>query len=755
MLALLIGVMGSLSGPLDAHSAPVEATILTVTDELLPPALPAEPATQKARITFQTPAELSNFENGESIAFESGYPTLSFNQIKAFLFERESRRWFRSEALGMEWYRLGPVDSPAPPLPGWNRTYGEHASWQTSVPATLSPTSPFVNRSQAVWVTDDPSLPHSKGEFLLRTRLIVDESAIVSAALLHLAVSGDLLAVFLNEFPIVTSPESSPQPQIHDVSRLLKPGSNILAFRIRNSGAPSLPNPSLAFSLEYTVREGLKRQPSAAFQQTVLTTRQGDRVRGRLLTFNPVSVLLQTPYGRYGADWDRVESLIFPQGWYEPAAEQAPVLRRMTRFFGFAELEAESKLPDAIPQGIPISAPRSMESGGILLRDGRLLSDELMNLRGEEVTLRGWESQEIQTVNRSQIAAIYPPPPERTRLERPSRDFATLDCRVKTRSGDVFSGILRQIQSQRIVLEHTGDGMLTFPPSEVLWIWFPMHTGGDRSLDSVPSSSEAPIESKRARPLAILAIDSPGAQATAKSRELHVELQEAAFLAGLECEFPLPGEIIDPTRLRVRNYPIVAIADENGGYPDSVESEGDARAAVREYVEGGGTLLVYARRGALKLPGRWVGTKEEAEATVNVGLLEELNLSFAQPEIVSEGPQRAFDHPPNNAFGFSFERSATMPDGLLSLPPRIDAPDQISAPYYPIVLGKDDGVVLYRFVSDSGIDFGPALTIVSRGKGRVVVIDHSLWNARIEGRAFTKVVLPRLLNWIITPQRQG
>ncbi len=741
-----------MKGPSEAHSAPVEATILTVTDELLPPSLSSEPANRKAQITLQTPAELSNFENGESIVFESGYPSLSFNQIKALLFEQERRRWFRSEAIGIEWYRLGSPDAPAPPLPGWNRSYGQHASWQNSVPATLSPTSPFVNRAQAVWVTDDPTLPYSKGEFLFRTRLVVDEGDIISNARLHLAVAGDLLAAFLNEDPIVTTPESSRQPQIYDVSRLLKPGTNILAFRIRNPGAPSCPNPSLAYSLEYTLREGPKRQPSAAFEQTVLTTRQGDRIRGRLLTFNPVSVLLQTPYGRYGADWDRVESLVFPLGWYEPAEEQAPVLRRLTRFFGFAELAAESNLPDAIPQGIPISAPGGMESGGILLRDGRLLSDELLNLRGDEVTLRGWESRELQTVNRSRIAAIYPPPPDRTRLERPSRDFATLDCRVRTRSGEIFSGILRQIQSQRIVLEHTGDGMLTFPPSEVFWIWFPMHREGDLSRDSGPYSSETPISGERGRRLAILAIDSPGAPLTAKSRKLHVDLQEAAFLAGLEFEFPLPGEIIDPTRLHVRNCPIVAIADENGGYPDSIEYEGDARTAIREYVEGGGTLLVYARRGALNLPGRWVGTEEEAKAVLNVGLLEELNLSFVQPDENSDSPQRAFHHPPNTASAFSFERSTSMPEGLRSLPPRIDAPDQVSAPYYPMVLGKDDGVVLYRYVSDTRTDFGPALTVNSRGKGRVIVIDHSLWNAKIEGRAFTKVVLPRLLDWAIPSQ---
>jgi hypothetical protein len=88
-----------------------------------------------------------------------------------------------------------------------------------------------------------------------------------------------------------------------------------------------------------------------------------------------------------------------------------------------------------------------------------------------------------------------------------------------------------------------------------------------------------------------------------------------------------------------------------------------------------------------------------------------------------------------------------MPAGLRSLPPRIDVPDRLEAPFYPLRVSKGDGVVLYRLVSETRAEFGPSLVIVPRGRGRIIVVDHFLWHSSIEGREFTHVILPRLVNW--------
>lgn len=653
----------------------------------------------------------------------------------------------------MEWYRLGPLDSPAPPLPGWGRSYGRHASWQPAEPAAVGAATPYLNRAQAVWATGHPESEKAGGEFLFRSRLVVGEKAPVVAARLHLAVRGEVLEVLLNDRPVLTAAEGRDLRCVTEVSSLLKRGANILALRIRNPGAPFVPHPSLAFSLEYMLSGGEPAPSPPTDEQAILHTRNGDRLYGRVITFNPVSILLQTPHGRYSADWERVESVIFPRGWHDPPPDKSPLVRRMIRFFGFDEIAREDASPKAEPRGVRVSASEALSEGGLLLRDGRTIAEELISVEGENIRLRRRESEETLEVARANVAAIFPPRPDRDHLERPAREFATLDCRLKTLRGEIFSGILRQMNADRIVLEHTGDGILTFAPSQIVWVWFPLHQDGSGYTHPGVMRPGETAQARRGASVAILALPSSDDPLDAQSRSLHREVQQAAFLAGLPSEYPTPETMADPERLHVRNYPAVFIADAGGRYPDTIRAAADARAAILSYVETGGTLLVYSERGALIDPLRLQAPEDDSGEGETAPLLRDLGLHLLEPDARGEHKAEAFEHPPNLPVALHMKRHPSMPQGLRSLPQRVEAPDLDSAPFYPVLAEEGPEQDLYQLVNDAGSIFGPVMLAVRRGDGRVIVIDHLLWKSSVQGQAFSQVMLPHLLTWAFRIQR--
>lgn len=729
------------------RAAPLDSNILTITDELLPASGPDQTSRPTTPVEFATPADLTTLNDAGQIDFRTQYPTLDFKEVKAFLFEQDTRRWIGSEASAIEGYRLGSLDSAAPPLPGWARSFGRHASWKPGVPATVGKETPYLNRAQAVGFPADPDSGADTGEFLFRAQLQIDSDRPISFALLHFAVSGEIIELRLNDRPVLLGTGESRLPGVADVSRVLNPGTNILAFHVRNRGASFKGAPSLAFSLEYALGKHERNPGSTLYDQAVLRTRNGDRIRGKILTFNPVSILLQTPYGRYGTDWERVESIVFPQGWYDPPAEKSPPVRRLIRFFGFEEIVREDETPSAPPYGVRSSPWPALSDGAILLRDGRVVAEELIGVEDDQVILRRHDDGEKIRVARDAVAAIYPPSPQNLRLERPSPEFAPLDCRLKTTRGEVFSGILRQIDSRRIVLEHAGDGILSFPSGRVVWIWFPLHRDDGNDLASTIAAG-APPPFKAGASVAILGLPSTSDPLDAETLELHQEIQQAAFLSRLACEYPAAESMINPAGLNPRDYPVVAVADFEGTYPDTVIEEGDARAAILNYVNTGGTLLVYSRRGALRRPRRLPSGDPAGTEGLESPLLRALELRRHEPGDGGRSSLRAFDYPPNLPVALQMKRRGPMPQGLRSLPPQVEAPDLATgAPFYPLLSETGQDETLYQLVNETGVAYGPALLAVRRGAGRILIVDHLLWHASVEGQPFSQVILPQLLSW--------
>lgn len=730
-----------------AQAAPLDVTILTVRDELLPRAAPAvSPAPaelQRTPISFDTPADLSAPAfPGARISFRSEFPALNFEDVKAFLFRREARQWIGSEAPAMEWYRLGPLGNAAPPPPGWGRSFGNHAAWQRCVPAQVGAGSPYVNRAQACWTLEDAAHPEASGEFLFRFRFNVDRLSALESGRLVLGTRVEVLGLLLNDTPILTGPSSERPLQEFEIGPLLQYGVNVLGLWVRTRNPPPSSPPSIAFAFELVRTDRGSAPTPGQFDQAVLETRRGDRVVGNLVAFNPASVLMQTPYGRYGIEWEQVRSIAMPRGWLDPPAPEPQLAARMDRFFGLARPSA-SQLPR--PFGILLTPPNTNGSPGLLLRDGRLLSDEPLSIRNRSLLVRREGSEEPAEVARAEIAAIFPPESDELPLERPSGRFGFLQCRLRTTRGEVYSGILRQVNSRRVVLEHTGDGILSFPPRDVVWIWFSQHR--DRLSPLSPWQDEVssePATGRAGAKLALLALQGPDQPLSPEARRLQLDVQQAAFLAELEIEFPEPRVFADPARLNVRAYPAAVIADPDARYVDTLDVEGDVRSALVSYVESGGTLIVYARKGALRTPIRVAASPSGAAGP---SLADQLNLRILVPDGETLRGERAFDAPPNLPVALQLKRAPTVPVGLGSLPLNIDVPSGSGAPFHPAVSADGAFETLYQLTSDTGTSFGPALILVRRGTGRIIVVDALLWEASIEGRPFSHVVLPQLLAW--------
>jgi hypothetical protein len=723
------------------------AAILTVRDEVLPRGATPDASLPSTPIRFETPADGPALDrlDLDSLLRAEQFPGLRFEDVKALLFRRESRRWIGSDARRIEVYRLGPAGgAAAPPPPRWATAFGSHTSWSPAVPAAVGPETPYVNRAQAVWADDTPTRPESAGEFLFRTEFVIDNADSLESARLILACRSRLLEIRFNDRPIVMGPVGAMTRGEFEITPLLREGPNILGFWVATRGPAEIPSPSLAFAIEllHTARRGpADRQPSG---DAILTTRLGDRVQGRILTFNPVSVLLRTPYGRYSADWDRIQSIVFPEGWNTPPPPRSPLARRMDRFLGRGDVYLGSATGSAPPLGLPLDRPAEAPSHGVLLRDGRFLPGEMDSLNAEELYIRHEGSGDSTPLDRAEVAAVYPPATETLPLERPALPFSALQCRLRTVRGEVFSGVLRQIHTRRIVVEQPGEGLLDFHPDQVVWIWFPGHRDRDLRVAASGRNVSKPAGAR----VALLGLESPRTPMTDSTRRLYHDVQQAAFIAGLDTEFPPVAVLADPERLTPRAYPVAVLADADGGYLDSLEREGDARDALVAYLESGGILVVYARRGALLTAIRAVESRLERHAPVQgPSLARILNLAVLSPTDTDGRPESPFDAPPNLPVALLMKRAASVPPGLGALPSTVDVPPLERADFHPVVATDRAHETIYELTTDSGKTFGPAMILARRGAGRIVVVDRLLWEAQVEGRPFRQVALPQILAW--------
>jgi hypothetical protein len=231
------------------------------------------------------------------------------------------------------------------------------------------------------------------------------------------------------------------------------------------------------------------------------------------------------------------------------------------------------------------------------------------------------------------------------------------------------------------------------------------------------------------------------------------DVQGAAFAVGVplvNLELPV---LIDPRQFTPKNYPVVVSVDPAGEYPHTLEKPGDGQAALVRYLERGGVLVALSHGGAFRaaLIRAGDGLRRSADEVQTPRLLDLLGLATVRPreKPIKDFAAQAFDHPPNEPREIFFERASEAPRELQGLPRHVPLVPMHKARFYPMVSTQQAATVIYQLKDETGEVYGPALSLVPKGRGTLVIIDHLLWHSRPDEQPFADRILPAVLRWAL------
>lgn len=677
-------------------------------------------------LRVQTPRDYTVVAPGTPIyTFDSLPAGLPFTQIQQISLHPLQTRWIGSRPDRLEFYPLGSVRREVPPPPNWKRQVDQVPLWQRAQALDQVAHLPYINEAVFCWATpaDNDGTAADASVYLFRQGMIIADPDRVVQATLHIASNAELLEVALNEQPLHLSPDRPFRLASYEVTHLLQPGVNILAIRAREKPGTLEPGYGLAFALELLEAPAGSQRPAVPRAGAVLLTRDGDRISGWILDVQGDQIRLRTPFGVYQQVLGNLEAVIFPAGWHPTPPEPGMVERLLPT-------------PQATPaveqfHGLPLRMEPDPLRNALLLTGSRVAGAVPAYVRGSELFLEGADGSRF-SVPLTDVLAFYPPRPVEWTFRRPQRGDADLYCRITTTGGDRISGLLRQFNGRKVVLETEGATFLEFNPDHIAQIIFPYH---------------APPVAPGRGPVAVIA--QAAGQETLREAYLNDvrEVQAATFAIDASYESVDPAILSDPARLTPQRYPVLVSVDPAGEYPHTVLTEGDARQALTQYLESGGVLIVLSRGGAFRtaLIASEGGFRRSADEVQDPSMASLLNVRTVHPDEVAGETVRAFNHPPNRPEAIVFERRPDVPELLQGLPRSVTLNPMLSARFYPMV--SPAGRVVYELRDGSGQSFGPALSLIPKGKGTLVVIDHLLWNSHPDGFAFSSRVLPTLLRW--------
>ena len=277
-----------------------------------------------------------------------------------------------------------------------------------------------------------------------------------------------------------------------------------------------------------------------------------------------------------------------------------------------------------------------------------------------------------------------------------------------------------------------------FDPSSVSRIAFPFHALDDLAFDG---EAAAPT-------IGVLAQADAPTEVAATYESLHLELQKAAYLAGIHTKFVPQEDLLRGAELTPIQYPVIASVDPRGEYLETVEEEGDVGANLARYVEQGGVLLLFSRGGALRTPIISSGEKFY-RARPEGGLSARLGLRTIHPGEGESTRVDPFDRPPNSTLALSMELADPAPAGLSAMPKRLQPRPMLNAVFYPMMGARGELEWIYTLANEEGRVFGPVLSRLRYGRGHVICIDHLVWYSQFEGEPFTREILPLVLAWSV------
>jgi hypothetical protein len=631
----------------------------------------------------------------------------------------------------METYRLGDIRNAVPPPPDWQRAIGQIPPWRRAVAVPNLDGLPFLNHAVFCWAgrvgDDKPDL----GVYLFRQSFSLQQPETIARATLRVAANVEVLDGAFNEHPLHLAGAKKMSIVEYEVTPLVRGGDNLVALKVRGRPGVLSANFGLAFNLEIQRRRDVvPLVPALDPKLALLLGRGGDRVWGSVQELREDRIVVSTRYGHYSMGWDECAELLFPAGWQAPRPE--PGLKE--KLFQNVPVAVDPELPlNAMPLA---TLPRPLDNC-LLLTEGRLTSAKPSYVSGGKLFFDGAQGKQV-SLPLEEVLGIIPPRPAQQTVKRPPRAVAILYCQVATRTGEVFSGLLRQISPETVILETGGGRMLEIRTDNTATIEFPYH-----------ATFLTQEESGRGE-VGVLAPTSEDARMRSVFEDDARDVQAAGYAIGAECHTLTLEEMANENMLRPARYPVLVSIDPVGHYLHSYFGGADAQQALMKYLDGGGVVVALSRGGAFRTPMEHQGGGKLAPAQAKPALAEALGLATLRPSEKSGSRVSAFSSPPNEGGEFFFERAGDFPSGLKALPGRIELAPMLSAPFYPMVASGGKATVLYSLADARGRFYGPALSLVPHGRGWLVVIDDLLWESRVDGRPFTERVLPVLLKWAIS-----
>ncbi len=683
---------------------------------------------------FSSARDVANLKPGEPIYTmqpRTGLPP--FEKIQKIDFKNNilKRVLIGSNPDQLEYYQMGNTRYSVPPPPDWFRRIDHSAAWHRTAPIDDSTVHPFLNHSISCWVdTTQSGNPGEGPVYLFRQAFNLKNTTQIARARMRMATNAEFREGWLNEHPIHTGYGSGIAE--FEITTLLRDGTNILAFQLGEQQTTANRRYSLSFHIEITTRQpgqqGLHPGGSAA----LLTTDLGDRVLGQVHTIQGGQVKMDTGYGPYAIPWEQCTGLIFPEGW----ASSGPDTRDF-QFFS-SHKEANQGVKNNL-YAMPVRTFPPSLGDSILLTNMRKIMAKPTYVTASKLHVEDIQGNHY-TIPTREVLAIYPPRPIRKRMRRPQQPAAVLYCRVKTIHGEEISGWLLELNGGRVMMETANHDRLLIKPHWIRDIHFPYHA--------------APISEnhwKESMTLGILAqIDGQESYQPLYTHD-SMAARAAAFSLGMSSRTISAESLLATGGDSPRDHPVLIYIDPIGEFMHTRDGEGDVQRALIDYIFEGGVLIVLSRGGAFRTAVVNKGSRlaRKPSHMIMQPLNEKLRIITLQPGHHNPKIARAFDRPPNHGSSIYFQRTGRIPRALSGLPRRIMLSPMVSAPFYPMTSSEGDGTVIYSLEDDNGSRYGPSLTMLQRGRGHLVLIDHLIWDSKINERPFSERILPVILHWAL------
>ena len=689
-------------------------------------------------ITINTPEDL-DAPGAPLYQFSARPAPPRFLEIREIVLNPLETNWMGSRPEAMECYWLGEARAPAPAPPNWRRVIGQTPRWNRAVATRETGRLPFLNHAIFCWAPPPPDAGSLPGVYLFRQSFDLNETRRIARATLRVTTNANLIEGSLNEYPLHLADGQPPGSiAVFEVTSLLRPGPNILALKARElQGVPGT-DYGLAFHLEWVEREQTRPDPMPDPRSALATGDNGDRLWGRIAQMRGTGVQLETRYGTWGLDWEECTGILFPHGW--PVQLQQPGLGEWLQFW-----KKPSAPPPSTPHAgyaLPLATIPQPLQDRLLRTEGRATTAKPQYADAGQLVIEAYGGEKY-ALPLGEVLGIYPPRPVQRSLRRVAPQATSLYCRVQTVTGETVSGLLRQLNRRRAVVQSASGWFLTIPSKWVATIVFPYHTPAATRTDR-PRKGGIAIVGR---------IEGQEAYEAAWQADA-LDVQAAAYSIGVKAEILTMENLIDPNRMDPKTQPVLVSVDPVGEYLHTLYEDGDAQKALVWWLDRGGIMVVLSRGGAFRTAvrqrdGRFVRTIAEPS------LADRIDVETVRPTTGGAlagalGAVHPFDHPPNTSQHFFFQRTSRLPEGLYALPRRINLAPMISAPFFPMVGRHQQGSVLYYLADMDGGFYGPALTLLPKGRGWVVIVDHLLWESRPDGRPFSETVLPTLLQWTLT-----